>query len=45
MRGQVLLRVLKKEQAMLQNLLSVSPEGVIEKVAARLLELQTDKKE
>ena len=35
----------KKEQAMLQNLLSVSPEGVIEKVAARLLELQTDKKE
>lgn len=33
----------KKEQAMLQNLLSTSPEGVIEKIAARLLELQTDK--
>lgn len=35
----------KKEQAMLQNLLSTSPEGVIEKIAARLLELQTDKNE
>ncbi len=35
----------KKEQAMLQNLLSTSPESVIEKIAARLLELQTDKNE
>ena len=35
----------KKEQAMLQSLLSTSPESVIEKIAARLLELQTDKNE
>ena len=35
----------KKEQAMLQNLLSTSLEGVIEKIGARLLELQTDKNE
>ena len=35
----------KKEQAMLQNLLSTSPESVIEKIAARLLQLQTDKNE
>ena len=35
----------KKEQAMLQNLLSTSPESVIEKIATRLLELQTDKNE
>ena len=35
----------KKEQAMLQSLLSTSPESVIEKIATRLLELQTDKNE